>query len=98
MKDSPSGNTIVVSNSTSAGETDSYIFTKDSSSFELTTKGSYKITRVALLPESDYVNYTYIASNNVEKAVSTAITDDIFPYLASLEARVKALEDAQNNS
>lgn len=98
LKDSPSGNTIVVSNSTSAGETDSYIFTKDSSSFELTTKGSYKITRVALLPESDYVNYTYIASNNVEKAVSTAITDDIFPYLASLEARVKALEDAQNNS
>ena len=98
LKDSPSGNTIFVEQSTSAGETDSYIFTKNSGSFVLTTKGDYKITYVILLPESEDVSYAYIASNNVEKAVSTAITDDIFPYLASLEARVKALEDAQNNS
>ena len=97
LKDSPSGNTIWVEQSTSAGETDSYIFTKNSSSFVLTTKGSYKITSVTLLPESDYVSYAYIASNNVEKAVSTVITDEIEPAL-SAKADTSAVTQSINEA
>lgn len=94
------GNTVSINMSTSAGETDTYILVKPNSRvFTITAKGNYRITAVNFVSENDRtIVYEYKTKVPVEKAVSTTITDDIFPYLTSLEARVKALEDAQNNS
>lgn len=94
------GNTVSINMSTSAGETDTYILVKPNNrEFTITAKGNYRITAVTFESENGRtIVYEYKTKIPVEKAVSTVITDEIFPYLTSLEARVKALEDAQNNS
>lgn len=94
------GNTVSINMSTSAGETDTYILVKpNNKNFTITAKGNYRITAVTFESENGRtIVYEYKTKILVEKAVSTTITDDIFPYLTALDARVKALEDAQNNS
>lgn len=94
------GMTVNITQDTATGETSYYIFEKpDNKTFAVTAKGNLKIDSASFnSDEGRDCIYSYKSKVPVEKAVSTAITDDIFPYLTSLEARVKALEDAQNNS
>ena len=71
----------------------------NTSNFEFQAKGLYRIIELkVLMDEAATFQRIYKYQTPVEKAVSIVITDEINPYLAALEARVKALEDAQNNS
>ena len=78
-------------NKTDTGDTDNYTFTFSGNNLEFQTKGAYKIRQVYIYVEDlENISYSYKYSRDVEKSVSAAILE--------LDARVRALEEAQNNS
>ena len=91
--------TGMVSKYTSAGETEDYIFTKDSNTFTLQTKGTNKITDLHMFFEegSQQVSYTYSYSRNAEVAASTAIENTILPGLAN-KADITAVTQSINEA
>lgn len=73
------------------GDTDNYTFTISGDNFVFQAKGIYKIKEINIyLQDSETINYSYKYVKDVEKSVSAAILE--------LDARVRALEEAQNNS
>ena len=82
-------------NKSNTGDTSNYTFTTTFNDFVIETKGSYKVTSVDIQFDgtSRSVDYTYMYSKSSETAVSTAIENNVYPALESIET---ALNGKQN--
>lgn len=82
-------------NKRNTGDTSNYTFTTTFNDFVIETKGSYKVTSVTIQFDSTSrsVDYTYMYSKSSETAVSTAIENNVYPALESIET---ALNGKQN--